>query len=243
MTVLTVVMPLAGLGSRFKSVGQITSKPLIKVNGRAMFLEALESLNFLSPDQINLVFVCRRDDPYLDSLVAEIKRNLPSSSVFMLEKVTRGAAESCYLAAQFIDADAPLLIMDCDIRFSSTGLEDLLLNEFDGDCDGALITFSSSDPRYSYVSTRSNLAVRTAEKIVISNQAIIGAYFFSRGEFFLDSCRDLLSENISAVRPEYYVSEVFNVLIKNQKRIIVLPGEFSSFGTPEELKTYQEFHD
>ena len=44
MTTLQVLMPMGGLGQRFRDVGVFTPKPLIEVGGIPMFKRALRSL-------------------------------------------------------------------------------------------------------------------------------------------------------------------------------------------------------
>ena len=86
--------------------------------------------------------------------------------------------------------------------------------------------------------------VRTAEKVPISNCALIGAYAFASGEGFTQGAHALLQQPISPLTglKEYYISLVFNhLLLHTSKQGVVLAvprDEYHSFGTPEELATY-----
>ena len=42
---LHIIMPMAGEGSRFMKEGWTTPKPLIKLNGRELFLHAIDSID------------------------------------------------------------------------------------------------------------------------------------------------------------------------------------------------------
>ena len=106
---------------------------------------------------------------------------------------------------------------------------------------GALVSFRSNNPRYSYALTNTfGIVVKTAEKEVISENALAGAYFFSKAESFLSAAEQLLTKT-DIDKQEYYVSLLFNTLIENGE-IVKLSNtdEYYSFGTPEELKRYSE---
>jgi hypothetical protein len=60
---------------------------------------------------------------------------------------------------------------------------------------GALVSFDSDLPKYSYAEIDENGIVKcTAEKEVISNHALCGAYFFSSSAGFLTAAHRLLNE-------------------------------------------------
>ena len=79
---------------------------------------------------------------------------------------------------------------------------------------------------------------RTAEKEVISNHALCGAYFFSKAEGFLFSAETLLNE-IDFKKPEFYVSLLYNYLLRRGETIrLAKVDEYKSYGTPEEFSRY-----
>lgn len=58
---------------------------------------------------------------------------------------------------------------------------------------GALVSFESNEPRYSYAALgEDGFVTRTAEKEVISNHALCGAYFFSTGRRFKQIAHHIL---------------------------------------------------
>ena len=78
-----------------------------------------------------------------------------------------------------------------------------------------------------------------AEKKVISENAIIGAYFFSNGYLFLRTCEKLLKSNVLRKHKEYYISCLYNLLLEENNKIVAFPSiGYNSFGTPSELKKY-----
>lgn len=239
MKPLQILMPMGGLGQRFRDVGFDTPKPLIDVEGVAMFQKALAAYNDYAGDKKHL-FVIRKDTDDEYGLGQQIKALLPDARINILDHNTRGAVETCLIAEGLIDPELPLVIMDCDITFSAPNYFEMIQQAVDNDnYDGLLLSFDSSDPRYSFAEIDNNgLVVRTAEKVAISDNALMGAYFFTRASTFLDAAHELLGREISETMKEYYVSLIYNILIESNKRIGLAKGLFTSFGTPEELQNY-----
>ena len=86
--------------------------------------------------------------------------------------------------------------------------------------------------------------VKTDEdKKVISNHALIGAYFFSNGKLFKEIGQSMLSDADKCLKnvKELYTSLLYNKYIDLGKKIkLYNKYMYNSFGTPEELKDYEE---
>jgi len=238
MKILNVVVPMAGEGKRFQKAGITTSKPLIPVNGAPMFYESLKSLEVLPQGSLNYIFVVLKKSSDYQDLTKAIKDFDESAIIVALDNPTHGSAESVMQTESFLDTSLPLLILDCDIRFYSREYLELLSDPLQTLCDGALLSFQSSDPRFSYLQSRDEIVTKTVEKNAISNDAIIGAYYFAKSKFFFDSCRDLLEIELSDSFPEYYISGVYNLLIAGSYKVSKFSGKMDCFGTPEELEVY-----
>lgn len=241
MKTLQILMPMGGLGQRFRDAGIDTPKPLIDVNGTPMFKKALASYDDY-PGEKRHIFVIRKDTDKQYNLANQIKEILPDAQIKVLDHNTRGAVETCMIAEEFIDPDLPLVIIDCDIAFDAGNYFELIQQSIQNNSyDGLLLSFDSDQPRYSYAEIdENNIVRRTAEKVVISNNALMGAYFFTNASNFLDAAHQLMSDDISESMKEYYVSLIYNILIENNKRIGLAKGTFYCFGTPEELRAYLE---
>ena len=228
-------MPMGGLGSRFTQAGYTTPKPLIEVDGIPMFMKALQSFSPL--ENVRYIFVIRNDQNIQYNLKEAIQETLPSAIVHIVYQDTRGAVETCLIAEESIDTDLPIAIADCDIYFESDTYFNKIGNK---DIDGMLLTFHSNDPRYSYVETDSSgKVIRTAEKVVISNNAILGGYYFKSGKLFKELARSFTDSELPEHLKEYYLSHLFNLLIENGGNIeIASIDTMHIFGTPEELSAY-----
>jgi NDP-sugar pyrophosphorylase family protein len=240
MATLQVLMPMGGLGTRFRKVGVTTPKPLIEVRGVPMFQRALRSFDPWTGDK-TVTVVVRTDDDREHGLAQRVLAVEPAATIVPLDHDTRGAVETCLEARDRLDPEQPLAIMDCDIAFDSPGYFSALQAAVDQrDVDGLLMSFRSTAPRYSFAEVGPDgLVVRTAETQAISADALMGVYSFPRAGVFLEAADRLMTGQIGAAMPEYYLSLVFNELIAAGRRVGLVRGDFYCFGTPEELAAYQ----
>jgi NDP-sugar pyrophosphorylase family protein len=241
MATLQVLMPMGGLGTRFRKVGVTTPKPLIEVDGQPMFQRALRSFDPWDGER-TVTVVVRADDDAEHGLADRVRAASPGADVVLLDHDTRGAVETVLEAGPRLDPALPTVVMDCDIAFDAPAWFDAMQRAAaTGDVDGLLLSFRSSDPRYSFAEVGPDgLVVRTAEKRAISEHALMGAYAFTRAELLLEAAAALVAEQISAAMPEYYVSLVFNRLLAQGRRVGLVTGDFYCFGTPEELARFEE---
>ena len=236
-------MPMAGEGSRFRNAGWTTPKPLIELKGKPLVVRAIESVR-VDGAPMKYSFIVRKehiDDYGVDK---SIKAILPEANIYSVEKTTRGAVETCLIAEEGIADDDAVVVMDCDLEFDSKEYRRLIeavLNETGDEArGGALVSFESDEPKYSYAEVGDDgLVKRTAEKEVISNHALCGAYFFASGREFKAAAHRLLDEPVM-LKPEFYVSLLYNYLLRDGSPVRLATMEmYRSYGTPEELKQWQ----
>lgn len=257
---IQLLFPMGGLGTRFANVGIMTPKPLILVDGVPMIVKAVSSfanlLNSPSSPDIDIIFIVRVEHEEKFGLKTELEKvfakekadgHRVSTKFVMMSHDTRGAVETCLLAADVIDEAAPLVVMDCDLYFRSAAYEQILLDVATGkahDIGGVLVHFNSRAPRYSYALTDEHgTVIKTAEKVPISDKSLIGAYGFGSGKIFIEAGRKLLEAPIDPAKgmKEYYVSLLYNMVIASGLRVLAVPrDEYASFGTPEELDNYNK---
>ena len=250
MRSLHIIMPMAGEGSRFLKEGWTTPKPLIELNGQPLFKHAISSV---SAEGINMKysFIVRQEHIekyYIDEGIHSI---LPTANIFSVMKTTRGAVETCLMAESAIADDDAIIVMDCDLEFRSRQFIEIIkdclsdndtnnsLNHSNTRIAGALVSFESNEPQFSYAALgKDGFVTRTAEKEVISSHALCGAYFFSTGKRFKQVAHKLLDEP-DFKKPEYYVSLLYNYILADGEKVrLATMEEYYSYGTPEELRKF-----
>ena len=233
---------MAGEGSRFAKAGWTTPKPLIELNGQPLFKHAISSV---AADGIAMKysFIVRQEHIDKYGIDRGIRSFLPEANIFSVMQTTRGAVETCLMAESAIADDDAVIVMDCDLEFRSAKFIEIIRSilaqpprQAEG---GALVSFNSDQPKYSYAEVGADgLVKRTAEKEVISSHALCGAYFFATGKRFKQVAHQLLDEP-EFKKPEYYVSLLYNYLLARGEKVYLAPmEEYYSYGTPEELQRY-----
>ena len=209
-----------------------------------MFRRAIDSVA-IEGVEMKYSFIVRQehiDKQNIDKLIKEIQ---PDANVFSVLKTTRGAVETCLVAESAIDDEDAVVVMDCDLEFRSKRYNELVANALSVSADeadgGALVSFESDNPRYSYALVDDeDRVLRTAEKDPISTHALCGAYFFGSGKDFKRIAHQLLEDGTHG-KAEFYVSLLYNYLLDEGKVIrLATMEEYYSYGTPEELLFYSK---
>ncbi len=236
---INVVIPMAGLGSRFSKAGFKKPKPFIDVEGVPMIEKVIQNLNIP-----NAKYILIGNNEHLiqeRNLVNKIKMNY--DAVFVeLDKLTEGTACTVLFSREFINNENPLLIANSD------QLVDININNFIHDCfnrnlDGSILCFEdvNMDPKWSFAKIDDEgFVTEVKEKVVISNLATVGIYFFSKGIYFIDSAIDMII-NKDKVNNEYYTCPVYNYMIQKNQKIGIYEIDqklMHGIGTPEDLEIY-----
>jgi NDP-sugar pyrophosphorylase family protein len=232
---LSLVMPMAGRGSRFASDGHVMPKPLIDLGGKPFFWWAIESIARHTPLR-ELVAVVLRAHIEQHDIEARILHHYPQANIVVLDEVTAGAAETAALGIAALRHDGPFAVNDCDHAFRLTDLDGLVAELRDG-AEGGLVGFRSDSPAYSYIRFDDSTPPRvtgTIEKVVAGPYAIAGCYLFADRKRFADryaAYRDACPYD------ELFVSGLFDMMCADGQRVAFRPlARHLSFGTPEELE-------
>lgn len=243
---MNILIPMAGLGTRFKNEGFELPKPIIEVNGKTLIEHSVSSLGMKG----KYIFITRKYENPNDNvlLTKKLKELDPESIEIQLDKPTRGAVETCLFASEHIDNTDPLVITNCD---QITDWDPQLFQSFisDSSLDGAVVTYTSVNPKNSFAVVENDRIIKMVEKNPVSDIALIGLHYWKRGSDFIKSAKKLLDNFESIGRPECYVSESYNYLIEDGlhiKNFHLSINQFIPLGTPYDLKIYQgkvkEFH-
>ena len=236
---INIVIPMAGLGSRFSKAGFEKPKPFIDVLGKPMIERVMDNLNIKDSNFILLVREehIRDYQKYIKSLSTKYK-----STVFKISELTQGTACTVLLARELINNDMPLIIANSD------QIVDVDLNEYVQDAskkelDGSILTFSNpeKDPKWSFAKLNNEgLVTEVKEKEAISSNATVGIYLFKKGRDFVEGAIDMILQQ-DTVNGEYYTCPVYNYLIKKNLKIgifQILESQMHGIGTPSDLDNY-----
>lgn len=241
----SILIPMAGLGSRFAEAGFKLTKPLIPVSGRAMVVQAAKCL----PAGDKTVFITRRDMPSLDDICLRLRSSFMNVAIKVLEGPTDGQIVTCMEGLDEVDLEKPLTIGACDngLTYNAETFERLLDSD---DVDVIVWTVrghpdSIARPKmFGWVEAGSDgvitgVSVKKPLKDPATDHMITGAFTFRRGRDFLDAAKSLLARN-HRVNGEFYVdSAIEDALALGLKCKVFEVDGYIGWGTPKDLAIFE----
>jgi dTDP-glucose pyrophosphorylase len=237
---LNIVIPMAGLGSRFALAGYCVPKPLIPVHGMPMIRLVIDNIRPRVPHRF--IFVCQRAHDEAHDLRARLGEWAPGCAVVLLDGLTEGAACTVLAARSLIDNEQPLMLANSD-QYVDVAIDPYLASLTTRGLDGLVMTMQASDSKWSYAAIdRAGLVTEVAEKRPISTNATVGIYNFARGRDFIRAAAAMIADG-ERVGGEFYVAPVYNRLVAEQARIglhdIGADGSgMHGLGIPEDLERF-----
>ncbi len=237
---MNVLIPMAGRGSRFATQGYTFPKPLIDVKGKPMIQVVTENLNI----KANYTFIVQKEHYEKYSLQHLLNLIAPNCNIVQVDGITEGAACTTLLAKEYINNDEPLLMANSD-QFVEWDSNETLYAFSNGNCDGGIITFPATHPKWSYAKLGDDGYVsEVAEKKPISEHATVGIYWWSKGSDYVKYAEQMIEKDIR-VNNEYYVCPVFNEAIQDGKKVRIKEIDKEGMwgiGTPEDLNYFLEHY-
>ncbi|MGE0588245.1 MAG: glycosyltransferase family 2 protein [Cyclobacteriaceae bacterium] len=236
---LNLVIPMAGLGSRFSEAGYSKPKPFIDVLGKPMIERVIDNLIFPGA---NLILIARAEHLEKEKDYVHYLSKRYNASIVSIDRLTEGTACTVLYARKFIDNDLPLLIANSD------QIVDVDISQFVNDCknrdlNGSILVFREREgsKKWSYVRLDDmNLVVEAKEKDPISDLATVGIYLFAKGRDFVSSAIDMIVRN-DRVNGEFYTCPIYNYTVREGSRIGVFEISFEKMhgiGVPEDLEKF-----
>jgi NDP-sugar pyrophosphorylase family protein len=231
---VNVLIPMAGEGSRFRAVGFDLPKPLIDINGKSMIQLVYKNIDI----NANYIFVAQKNDINKYKIDEHLALFCKNFTLIEQDGKLDGAAKSCLLAKSIIDNDSPLLIANSD-QYIEWDAEVVINHFIKSGVDGAILTFNSTDTKWSYAKTNEHGVVSAvAEKNVISSDATCGIYYWKRGSDFVKYANQMIQKNIKT-NNEFYVCPVYNEAIADEKIIVIhTVDNMHGLGTPDDLNAF-----
>ena len=233
-TNMTVLIPMAGAGSRFEEAGYTFPKPLIEVNGKPMIQLVVENLNI----EAEYIYIVQKKHYYKYNLQHLLNLITPNCKIIRVDGITQGAACTTLLAKNYINNEHPLIIANSD-QYVNWNSNKFMYSMQADDIDAGILTFESIHPKWSFAKTNdSGLVTEVAEKKPISNHATVGIYYWTKGSDYVKYAEQMIAKD-RRVNNEFYVCPVFNEAIEDNKRIKIFEiDKMWGLGTPEDLAAF-----
>jgi NDP-sugar pyrophosphorylase family protein len=241
----SIVLPMAGLGSRFATAGYTVTKPLIPVSGKPMVVQAALDL----PAMEQQVFVLRKDIPGVEDVSRTLESVFPNSRQVMLEAVTDGQARTCMFGlTEGVSDDEPVMIGACDngMLYSHDAFAALMEDPSVDVIVWAMRGYpgAAKNPKgYGWLDVDGDTVRAASVKVPLSDPGtdpiIVGAFTFKRAGDFR-RCFEHLVESGVRVNGELYVDSMVNDALEMGLRVKTIDINFYlCWGTPNDLKTFE----
>jgi len=231
-----LLVPMAGLGKRFRDKGYKVPKQFVIVDDKQIIDYSFNSIDV--SDYQKIIFIVLKEyitNFHIDEILKSKFGN--SIEIVVIDELTDGSVCSCLAAKSLINNENPLVIYTLDVHFSPVFKYDPNLFY----CRSFVLTFQSNSPNYSYAELDENGdVIKTEEKKVISNNALVGIYGFVSGALFVSMAEKMIADKLKT-NNEYYIAPLYNLIIGQGHRVLACPVEqMHVIGTPEEMVFFRD---
>lgn len=237
-----IIIPMAGLSSRFTRAGYTQPKFMLPLHGHPVFDYSLDGFRACF-DSEHFVFVTRPLPGVGDFLKDRITAlGIRSFEIIELEEMTRGQAETVLLGARAAGASdrTPITIFNIDTFLRGEYVP--YSNQFP-DAAGVLQVFEGAGDNWSFVEpdeSGSTRVRRTTEKVPISNLCCTGLYHFAEFAAY-EAAYD--AELATPQSSELYVAPMYNHLIASGQRVdydLIPRSDVVFCGVPQEYEALRD---
>ncbi len=257
-----LVVPMAGLGQRFRDEGYALPKPLIDVSGMPMVVRAVRDL----PAAERMTFLVHPDHVREHAIDQRLTDFYPQATVIATPGLTQGQACTVRLASAAVGDDEEVLVAACD-NTHVYDAEKFSALRADPTIDAILWTYRH-DPRVlvrptahgwvQLVGQVFNLSKEDSGQVEnlsydvahvcckqpisdspLNDHAISGCFWFRRAGDLFAAIDELVASN-QRVNNEFYLDQVPNLYVKSGRRVVVFEVEkYIGWGTPRDHRDYQ----
>lgn len=244
---MKIIIPLSGLGKRFADAGYREIKPLIMVQGKPI----IEWVVSLFPGESDFIFICREEHLNSTDLRKQLERIVPSAAIVGIEGHKLGPVYAVSKVFDLIDDEEEVIVNYCDF-FQDWDYCHFLKEMKRLRCDGAIPCYTGFHPHLLhpenlYASCKTDqhgMLLEIREKFSFEEDKTRtyhsgGTYYFSKGTLVKKYFSNLMDSEVS-INGEYYVSLVYNQMVRDELNIYVYDGvrHFCQWGTPKDLEEF-----
>ena len=240
----TTLIPLAGKGNRFKKENYNLPKPMIKVSGKPMVIQAIRSL----PKTEKNHFIALQNLIKTVNIEKVLRREYPKCKLTILKEEKSGQAMTCLSATTNIQKNSKLTISACDhgVIYDENKFTSLLNND---NIDIIIwvtkghASAINNPEMYGWVKEVEGKVKKISVKKPLndpsSDPIVIGTFTFKNESFFNKSAQNLIKRN-EKINGEFYVDSCINDAISlGYKCHVFYVNHYLCWGTPNDLKTFE----
>jgi glucose-1-phosphate thymidylyltransferase len=219
---LTVVIPMAGWGTRMRPHTYSKPKPLVSVAGKTTLEHLLDMFKSLpDPENVEFVFIV---GPYLGELQVPkfMQENYPDLKAhYVVQAEMKGQSHALWLAREYLHGPMMVVFSDSIIETDFS-----FLDREEADCVAWVLPFP--DPsRFGVAEVGPDGWVkRFIEKptSMENNLVVIGCYYFKDGDHLLDAIKEQMDRNLT-LKGEFFLTDTISLMIENGAKVRTQTGD------------------
>jgi NDP-sugar pyrophosphorylase family protein len=248
---MQLVVPMSGVGQRFKDKGYNLPKPFIEIGGKPMVQHVVE----MFPGLEDVLFIVNREH-YEDKelkIESRLERISPNAKIAVIDSHKLGPAWAVLQASKYINLSSPVVVNYCD--FACTWDFSAFQETLESGVDGLIATYSGFHPhmlrntQYAYLKLdKFGNLIEIQEKMSFTSSPMLepassGTYGFGTGQILLNAINKQI-ESGDSYNHEYYSSLTYRNMISSGQVIKSFQIEkFLQWGTPEDFEDFKAQKD
>lgn len=242
-----IIIPMAGMSSRFFKAGYTKPKYMLEANGKTLFEHSINSFRQYFEKSTFLFIVRERFSTY-NFVSEEAKRiGIKAFHIVVLDEDTRGQAETVAQGLVLLEAkgffyDGAITVFNID-----TFRPGFIYPEISETCDGYLEVFRGQGDNWSFAQPAlkgETKVIQTAEKKPISDLCSTGLYYFKNKSDYLEAYFNYLKRPCSEwEQGELYIAPLYNLLINKGLDIhyhLIEKADVIFCGVPDEYEYFKK---
>ncbi len=205
---MNLIIPMAGMGKRLRPHTLITPKPLFKIAGKPIVERLVKDIAKLLNIKFDKIgFVIGNFPDSIRKELIDLAHAIDAQPEIFIQDKPLGTADAVFRAADILNGE--VIIAFADTLFEADF-------ELDPHADAVIWTKKVDDPsKYGVVKTNEKGYITDfVEKpaTFVSDQAIIGIYYFKRAEELLKKIEFIISNDIK-VKGEYQLTDALKLMM------------------------------
>jgi len=207
---MKLIIPMAGRGTRLRPHTHTTPKPLLPIAGTMMIERIIDTFSQTLPQKIDeIAFVLGDFGKEVEQKLIDVAGRYDAKASIYYQQEAMGTAHAVYCAADSMQGE--IIVAFADTMFEMQGKVEI------ADSDAVIWLKEVANPSsYGVARMEGDRIAGFVEKPSepVSNLAIIGVYYFKKGEDLRRELAHIIDNDLKSERGEYELTAAIDALLE-----------------------------